>query len=140
MALNLNFMNTFPFNAEGVKALLQTLYALPDEELLKEADALANDYRGWLSNHFILNQRQLDFLQGIDDRFIAKAGPLTQSFLVNRLPITLIKPESAAESTQKDGEGKLIDIGKKSSISYSDEGGFNSVEDLTYTISYSANL
>jgi len=133
-------MNTFPFNAAGLKALLQALYALPDEALKTEAEALAKDYRAWLSNHFKLNQQQLKFLQRIDDRFIEKAAPLTQSFLIRRLPITLVKPESAAESANKTGEGKLVDFGKKSSVSYSDESGFSSDESLVYTISYSGNI
>ncbi|RDC54135.1 hypothetical protein DU508_23160 [Pedobacter chinensis] len=132
-------MNKFPFNEAGFQKLLKELYQLPDEALERQAYALAQDFRSWVNDHFLLSPSQLDFLQKIDDRFIDRAATLTPGFLIKRSPITLIKPESAGAAGDKDGKGKLVDLKKQSDASYSDEGGFDDEESLTYTISYPVN-
>lgn len=134
--INQTNMNKFPFTEKGVQDLLSELYQLPDDLLKKEADALLADYRNWVSNHFVLEPTQLDFLKQIDDRFINQAASFTAEFMLNRAPIILIKPAINKENAAKDGEGKIIDLGKKSKTSYSDESGFGENESLTYTIFY----
>jgi hypothetical protein len=128
-------MKKFSFDEPGVQLLLAELYQLPDDQLNKEADALKTDYRKWVENHFLLATSQLSFLKKIDDRFINEAALYTSSFLIARLPITLVKAAKEATAA-KDGDGKIIDLDKKSSSRYSDESGFEEEETLIYTISY----
>jgi len=128
-------MKKFSFDEPGVQMLISELYQLPDEQLKAEADALKTDYRRWMDNHFILAATQLAFLARIDDRFINQAALQTSTFLIARLPIRLVKA-TGADTAGKTSEGKIVDLDKKSSSRYSDEGGFEEGETLVYTISY----
>ncbi len=128
-------MKTYPFTAEGFAALLSELYALPDESLNSEASALLADFRNWTSSHFEFSSTQLTYLQKLDDRFINNAAQNSHAFMIKRLPISLIKPDTAAKAAA-DGEGKIIILGTATAIQYSDESGVAETESLTYTISY----
>lgn len=67
-------MEKRPFTPQGLQDLINQLYALPDAELQSEATAIGIDFTLWTNNHFTLSSQQVDFLNAIDERFIAAAA------------------------------------------------------------------
>lgn len=128
-------MNKYPFSEEGVEALITSLYLLSVQGLQEEAEKVLNDFKAWFSGWFDLTESQLSYLDKIDTGFILEASSVTYHALLNRQPISLIKPQAKTDAAA-DGTGKIIDLGKTSSISYSDETGVVETESLTYIISY----
>ncbi|RZK63927.1 MAG: hypothetical protein EOO85_30470, partial [Pedobacter sp.] len=62
-------MNTkYPFTSGGFSDLLAWLYSLSEAELQAEADALLEDFQGWMLRHFLLTSAQVDFLLGLSDQ------------------------------------------------------------------------
>ncbi|SEL41601.1 hypothetical protein [Parapedobacter koreensis] len=98
-------MGKFEFSQAGLQELLMQLYALSDSELEVVADSAATDFTGWVLNYFELSPSQVAFLQSLNPQFIVASGVDTAVVLRHRLPINLIKPESAAVRPQTD---KLI--------------------------------
>jgi len=125
---------SFPLTTAGVQDLMNELYALPQPELQLEADAIGADFRLWIKKHFELSETQIQYLDGIDQRWINTAAEESKYFLENRLPIGLYK-EQAISSNEED-RGKLLDLDKKSMSSYSGNNGYEVSEKLIYTISY----
>lgn len=134
-------MQKVPFTPAGVSDLLTQIYALPDPQVQQEAAACAANFRLWIDNNFILDASQFSFLEQIDDQFIASAASEVQHFILNRLPISLIKAEQNHNVPDNNGEdrGKLIDLGKGKQSSFDSNAGFAESESLTFTISYYEN-
>lgn len=135
-------MQKVPFTPSGLGDLLSQIYALPNPQVQQEAAACAANFRLWMENNFILNESQLDFLEDIDDRFIAIAASEVQHFISSRLPISLIKAEESMDlpTSKKDHDrGKLIEIGKGTQTSFDSETGFSERQSLRFIISYYEN-
>jgi len=132
-------MEKFPLTQTGLTDLLNQLFSQPDAELQLQADAIANDFRTWVINHFILAENQLAYLNQVDNRFIAIAANESADFVSRRKLIHLVKNERPV-STKAEGEdpdeGKLLDLDKAKTAGYAGNGDFNESEDLTFTISY----
>lgn len=101
--MNTNQMvaNTYPFNANGINDAMKELQALPEFELQAEAAQLANNFKGWLSEHFELSAKQLDFLHGIDAATTTLTAQACSFALANRLPIYLEKGPKAIIEEEK---------------------------------------
>jgi hypothetical protein len=126
----------FPLTTAGVQELINELYAMSDPELQLEANAIGADFRLWIKSHFELSATQIQYLDQIDERWINDAAVNSKYFLENRLPIAFNKEVlSRAEGVDED-RGKLLDLDKKSNSNYSEEGGYEENETLSYTISY----
>lgn len=130
-------MEKFPFNATGFQDLQTQLFALPDNQLQEQADAIGNDLRGFTAAHFVLSESQLAFLAAIDETFIDHAAAQTKEFIENRKVVGLIKePTPASRGTEGEDRGKILDLDKKATNSYSREHGFQYSESLDYVITY----
>ncbi|MBB2145800.1 hypothetical protein GM921_09900 [Pedobacter sp. LMG 31464] len=131
-------MEKFPLSTSGLQDLISEMHALPDAQLGQQAESIGNDFSAWIIEHFILDESQINFLHAIDERFIARAATDCKYFLGNRLPISLVKEAQAQRAEPEEGEdrGKLLDLDKKTSSSFSAANGFASSEELIFTISY----
>jgi len=82
-------MEKQPLTPMGVQALLDDLYALPDEQLQREAQSLARDFGGWLSSHFELTADQAQFIDHeLSTSFISFVSSRVPFVMERRLPIT----------------------------------------------------
>ncbi|WP_113653417.1 hypothetical protein [Pedobacter namyangjuensis] len=87
-------MKKYPFSDAGFQAMQKDLYALTDQELQVVANAVANHFNSWMSENFDLTESQIAFIEGQQPQMTAFLSTQTSFAMVNRLPITLIKPES----------------------------------------------
>lgn len=132
-------MEKFPFTDQGASELMATLYQLSNTALKLEADAAGADFRFWVSEHFELSPSQLDYLDGIDEQWVLVAAGQTKEFLEHRKPIVLHKmPAPSSRSGEEGDRGKLLDLDKKQTSSYSEQDGYGTSEELVYSINYSA--
>lgn len=88
-----------PFTPAGVQAKQTELYALPDNQLLVQADLIRSDLRQWTKDNFILDAAQTTYLDAIDAEWISFSGALTGLAVEYRRPIilTIIGPVSASK-------------------------------------------
>ncbi len=77
---------------EGVDAMQKELYTFPDAMLQDQADQITNDFRGWLIENFTLDDKQVNYLSGLEDNFISYCGSVTGTAVRARLPIGLDYP------------------------------------------------
>lgn len=71
-----------------VSGLVSELYALPDSELLIEADAISLDFVGWMDSHFDLTTEQYTYIDQAPD-FVKKYwGYAYAAVLLTRGPVT----------------------------------------------------
>jgi hypothetical protein len=130
-------MQKFPFTDSGLQDLLTQLYALDDQQLSRQADAISADFRAWLTDHFQFDQSQLDFLAATPETFIQSAAADCSYYVANRLPITMVKEQQRSDPPgEGEDRGKLIDLDKKSSARFSPPESYSSSGSLTITISY----
>lgn len=130
-------MQKFPFTDSGLQDLLAQLYALDDQQLQQQAQAMAEDFPGWLQEHFLFEQDQLDFLAGLPQSFIQSAAADCSYCAANRLPINMVKDQQRSDPpAEGEDRGKLIDLDKKSSARFSPAESFRASGSLTITISY----
>lgn len=135
-------MEKFPFSPDGLTDLLTGLFALPDPELQLQADQIGNNFRVFIAQHFELTTSQLAFLAAMDENFILDASIASKSFVERRLMIGLIKAnppdrKNPGDDDDKDKDrGKLVDLDKKETSSFSREHGYQHIESLTFIISY----
>lgn len=130
-------MEKFPFSPAGIQDLLTQIYGLPDPQLNQEAASVAADFRSWIKNNFELESSQVSYLDNIDNRFIVYSAVKVQHFILNRLPITLIKPVNANDGQLKTAAGdKIVVVNNPKETEYSPENGYSEEEQLIFTISY----
>lgn len=129
-------MEKFPFTDQGAADLIAALYQLSNPALQLEANAAGGDFRFWISEHFVLNQDQLDYLDRIDPQWINHAAADTKVFLENRKSILLNKMPKPVQRNENGDRGKLLDLDKKKSASYSEQNGYQENENLLFSISY----
>lgn len=96
-------MEKVPFSPQGFKQLETQLYALDDNALQTEADAVLADYIDWADNHIILTAAQISYLQGLDSLFIASLAANAAIAFINRLPLNLVYPDDGG-TVQKGGK------------------------------------
>ncbi len=88
-----------PFTPAGVQTKQTELYALPDNQLIAQADLIRTDLRQWTKDNFILDATQTTYLDGIDAEWISFSGALTGLAVQYRRPVilTIIGPVSASK-------------------------------------------
>lgn len=94
-----------PFTPEGAANVLASLYKLPDNALMLEAQAFSQHLKLWLRQHFELNAHQEAYLAQLNEQattFYAQLGGFAMQY---RLPITL---NVAAKEPDKDDQGKIV--------------------------------
>jgi hypothetical protein len=82
-------MMKLEFNNEGFFALQHQLYQLNDEHLKDETDIIRHNFTVWLSHHFDINQRQLAFMEALDQDQLKVIAMDTGFAIENRMPISL---------------------------------------------------
>ncbi|PPK99385.1 hypothetical protein [Parapedobacter indicus] len=101
-------MEKQPLTPTGVQALLDELYALPDEQLQQEAQALAVDFSGWLSTHFELTAYQVQFIDDeLSASFISFVSSRVPFVMERRLPITYSVFKNPPEEEEEEW-GKIV--------------------------------
>lgn len=125
----------------GVNDLQNQLFALPDADLQLQADAIGNDFKGFISAHFELSTSQISFLDNIDQQFVDTAAAETKQFIERRHLVGLIKEDlngSRSENGEGGDRGKLLDLDKKKVSSFSENEGYQSSQSLNFIITYPA--
>ena len=103
-------MTKKPLTPTGVSEVVTELYALPDEALLNEADAVATDFRLWLAEHFTLTPRQEVFItHGLQVSFIAFVQARLPFAFLNRLPISYTVMGEVPTEDDEEEWGKVIE-------------------------------
>lgn len=81
-------MPKVPLSAFGLATLQSDLYALPDPELIVEAEAVRADFVSWVDNHIDLTPAQFTWLGDIDTLFLDLLSVKTAIAFRNRVPFT----------------------------------------------------
>ena len=81
-----------PLTPANVQDKLDHLYSMSDPDLALEADAIADDFIGWIDKNFSLTIDQDSYIRGIDSKVIKDYGTQCAICFINRLSITLIYP------------------------------------------------
>jgi len=100
-------MEKFPFTDLGVQALQDLLYQYTDAQLEAEEELILLNFRKWVAKTFALSTDQLLFVEKQDRKLIGFLATQTAIAIVNRLPVTLIKPASKPDEA---ADSKLIPI------------------------------
>jgi len=129
------FMKKYPLSTAGLADLLAQLYALPDAALLKESASITANFRSWLNDNFELAATQLDFLDQIDNAFIAKAAASSAQFVQNRLPIQLIKANSTT-TRLAETQDKVVIVHESTTKKFTTLEGYSEEAVLTFHINY----
>lgn len=79
-----------PFTSAGAQQKIAELYALPDSQLLVQADLARTQFRQWVSDNFVLDAAQTVYLNAISPAWLEASGADTSYALRNRLDIKLI--------------------------------------------------
>lgn len=95
-------MEKQPFDQAGLQAVLQALYALPQNELNEQADALRTLPKQWINNHFELDNDQSSFLNSMPEQTIRFLGDQGSFAIENSLPIDLDKQEPSLAERKPD--------------------------------------
>ena len=130
-------MNTkYPLTNEGVQQLLNELYELPQPELQAEADALSTDFRGWVIRHFDLTERQINYLNEMNQKTVDFTAAECSFAMENRLPILLDKAEKL--ETNEDPPFKWGETKSNLTAGSGSDGRATVGGDVTIKISYTS--
>ncbi|QEK50939.1 hypothetical protein FYC62_04065 [Pedobacter aquae] len=129
-------MEKVPFTPAGLQQLLTTLYALSDQELNLVADALHQNFKLWVAEHFDLDEAQLAYLYSLDERFVSQAAARGSYFMAHRLPIGLNKMNASTVSDDGKDRGKLLNLNESSNSNFTPELAYSNLEVLTFNITY----
>ncbi|MNK11838.1 hypothetical protein D3C87_298870 [compost metagenome] len=125
-------MQQQPLTPAGVDNKTAELYALPNNALLTEANAVRTDFIAWLNVNFVLNASQLTWLNGMDARWIAYAAYSTGFAFENRLPVVFNAPVPLPPASIS----KMAVVENKYHIEYSQIIGFAPIGHLEFTLTY----
>lgn len=99
-------MEKVEFSQLGFKHLESQLYALDNNALNAEAQAVLLNYINWVNNHVILSNQQISYLQSLDPIFIASLASNAAISFINKLPLNLVLPDNYRAAKAGDGRGK----------------------------------
>lgn len=85
----------YPFTPAGAAAKMVDLYALSDNDLKIQADAIKADLRAWVNDNFTLNGQQQAYLTNLDEQSVNYIGDQCSLCFLNRLPVILMQEESS---------------------------------------------
>jgi hypothetical protein len=125
-------MPLFPFTPQGVQDLLNELYALPAPELAVEADAIAINFKLWISNHFSLDTTQIAYLNGMSNSVTNYYGQQCSFCFHNKLGIILNypdKPDNPSYSKWNTSKNSII-------VEADGQGKSNVYGELVFSLTY----
>lgn len=121
-----------PLTAAGVAQKTADLYALSNNALLAEANAIRADFANWLNTNFILNSAQLNYLNGVDPTWMAQVSFRTGFAVENRLDIIFNAPDPLPPPSIS----KMIEYDDEIKLKFSVLGGFLVTGSATFTLTY----
>lgn len=120
-----------PLTAVGVQTKLDELYALSDNQLATEANAVRSDFSGWLHAHFRLTSAQANYFATIDGHFLSLISAEISYAVRGRLPIIY-----QSQDPPLSPYSKLIHRYNDISTSFSSTTGITVSGSLTFSIEY----
>lgn len=97
-----------PLSPSGIESLQDSLYALPDDLLLAEADAFEQDMSVWVRAHFSLNAHQEHFLDHhLSLPFVDYVEVRVSFAMRHRLPVHYTI-EGSIPTLRDDDQGKIL--------------------------------
>lgn len=125
-------MSQQPFTPAGVQAKTAELYALSDQMLLAEANAVRADLRAWLNVNFILNTAQVNYIAAMDQHFINYTAANVGMALQFRLNITLVAPTPLPPPIIS----KMVELEPKLTPVYNQNDGLTAAGEIIITVTY----
>ena len=130
-------MEQQPLTNLGIATLIANLYALSQNELEVEIDALAFDFDSWIITHIQLNQSQQEYLLfGLPLEFKENLKLKLIDNLTHRNPIVFMKNENKP-SRNAEGRGKLFGVEQQNTSTYNSDLGVIKEDTLSISINYS---
>ncbi|SFH37590.1 hypothetical protein [Pedobacter insulae] len=120
-----------PLTTAGITTLQTNLYSLSDPDLFDEADAVHQDFVGWIDDHIELTSQQLEWLSDIDQLFIDYLSAKTAIAFKNRLPFSLEVPSVA-------GNGKWFQDKEPIAPRWQGSGNITATGELSFELGYSS--
>lgn len=132
-------MEKQPLTNLGIATLIANLYALSQEDLQIEMDAIAFDFDSWIVTNIQLNQSQQEYLfLSLPLEFKANLKINLINNLSNRSPIVFTKKENDNKlQSNAEGRGKLFGVDQNNRSSFSSDLGVITDDTLYVSISYS---
>lgn len=126
------------FTKEGAAKVLANLYQLSQDELEKEAVALREDFKRWLSTKFEMNTHQTAYLEKLNPKAGEFYGQMGSFALQHRLPITLdiAAKDEDTPPAKDDEQGKIVYTKNSTTAVANDKGEMQAVGELSYCIRY----
>lgn len=90
----------YSFTPAGAEAKMVDLYALPDNDLKIQADAINADLRAWVNDNFTLSSQQQAYLTNLDELTANYIGNQCSLCFLNRLPVILMQEEPSDDLPQ----------------------------------------
>lgn len=123
---------SYPLSTRGVADLITYLYALPDDQLIAEANSIKSDFRAWVESHFLLSPKQQSYLNNLPENSVIYFGDQCWFCFINRLSVTLDYP-SPPEPT---GLGKWTEGKSSTKLVVNNDGGFEATGELNFSMIY----
>ena len=121
-----------PFNSAGVQAKTAELYALPDQMLLVEANAVRADLRAWLNVNFILSTAEVNYIAAMNQQFIDYIASSVGLAFQFRLNVSLIAPTPLPPPIIS----KMVELEPKLTPVYNEIDGVTAAGEVIITITY----
>lgn len=121
-----------PFNSAGVQAKTAELYALSDQMLLVEANAVRADLRAWLNVNFILSTVESNYIAAMDQHFVEYIASNVGLAFQFRLNVTLNAPTPLPPPIIS----KMVELEPKLTPVYNEGNGVSAAGEVIITITY----
>ncbi|WP_461789455.1 hypothetical protein [Pedobacter sp.] len=125
-------MTQEPLTSAGISAKQSALYALSNNNLQIEVDAIKANFRAWLKINFTFSSPQETYLDGMDDGFMDFAAAQTAHAVKNRLVINFDAPNPLPPVSIS----KMVTFTDTFQTLYSHISGYSASGELTFTLSY----
>ena len=104
-------MKRHPLTTVGLKAFQEELFRCDDEQLFREAAAMAEDCRAYLPRRFEIDVFRLEAIRSLDEKMARTIGWCLAAALINRQPL-LVKGAvlTAMISVNREIEGCTIGL------------------------------
>jgi hypothetical protein len=121
-----------PLTPTGIATKQSDLYALSNNNLQLQVDAIKANFRAWLKTNFIFSAAQETYLDGMDDDFIEFSAIQTGHAVKNRLTITFSAPNPLPPISIS----KMVSVTDTFLTRYSHISGLSVSGTLTFTLAY----
>lgn len=121
-----------PLTPSGVAQKKADLYALSNNDLLAEANAIRANLVSWVNTNFILNSGQLTYLSGMDPQWLAQVASRLGFAVEHRLDIIFDAPVPLPPPSIS----KMVEYDDAVKLKFSQSGGLDVTGTITFTLTY----